>query len=364
MNIKPQKQEISYFGLKVKNPRLQKIMTGLKNLFESSESELNHSINKITDGLDSLWLVCANVLGALVLAHILILIYMHENNFYAYDFVSGAGMALELMYVQFELIGLVLAMSLIGGIPFCFYIYRRQLKLGVMCMQNNELNASPVDVPKEILFVKFLKFCSLFLLAFNILMTVKWFAGNLSSKNYESVIYTYFFAVCVGVFITTVYFIDIPRPRWQRSVIGFSMLSVMAILFPEGSASIVTIALQRARLGGGILVTLDYSESRLVSKGDLVRRINKIQKSQNQEITNPSPPTPDGLAHEGERSFECVSPAQGKLLLDSPTHLYVQVLADPCDLSDAQASMQTTPLFTQMIEKTKLRQYRIFKSAV
>lgn len=87
-----------------------------------AESNSSNNGKKSTSWLGTLALFGVNILGALVLAHLLILIYMHENNFYAYDFVLSAGMALELMYIQFELIGLALAMTFAGSIPFGLYL--------------------------------------------------------------------------------------------------------------------------------------------------------------------------------------------------------------------------------------------------
>lgn len=65
----------------------------------------------------------------------------------------------------------------------------------------------------------------------------------------------------------------------------------------------------------------------------------------------------------GRRAFECVAHAQGYLVLDAPEHLYVRVFEDHCDAADSGARNGRAPLFVQVIEKSKLRHYRLYRGA-
>lgn len=287
---------------------------------------------------------------------------MHENNFYAYDFVSSAGIALELMYIQFELIGLALAMILVGSIPFSLYVMKRYKRLATSRKLNsNELTTDSVNEGRLLLL---LVVSAVAVIISNIAIVGDFFNWRFPSESHKSILPSFLFALYISAFISVVYVLDGLGPKWKKSAVGFGLLFVLSIQFSEGSAILVTTALQRARLGGGILVTLDYSEPRLVSRGDVDEKILKIRKLRGESVPNPPAPTIESVIYSGERAFECISPAQGRLILDSPDNLYVQVFADPCDATDANSRHQPTPLFTQVIEKSKLRQYRVFRSAI
>lgn len=287
---------------------------------------------------------------------------MHENNFYAYDFVSSAGIALELMYIQFELLGLLFAMLLTGSIPFGLYALKRHRRL--VAKRTNISGESTESLIHENRWVLLLKFGAAATLILNITIVGKLFNWSFPSETDQSLLPRFLFALYVSAFVSVVYVLDGPEPKWKKSAIGFVLLFALSILFSEGSTSLVTTALQRARLGGNILVTLDYSEPRQVSKGSLDEKILKTRKLRGETVSNPPVATAESIIRSGERAFECISPAQGYLVLDSPTYLYVQVMADPCDATDARSLNRSKPLFTQVIEKSKLRQYRVYRSAI
>lgn len=312
--------------------------------------------------LDTFALLLVNIFGAIVLAHLLILIYMHENNFYAYDFVSSAGIALELMYIQFEIIGLMFAMLLTGSIPFGLYALKRHRRLAAK--RTNISSESTESLIHESRWVLLLKFGAAATLILNIAIVGKLFNWTLPSETDQSLLTCFLFALYVSAFVSVVYLLDGPEPKWKKSAMGFALLFALSIVFSERSAGLVTTALQRARLGGNILVTLDYSAPRQVSKGSLDEEILRTRKLRGETVSNPSVATAESMIRSGERAFECISPAQGYLILDSPTHLYVQVMADPCDATDARSLNRSNPLFTQVIEKSKLRQYRLYRNPI
>lgn len=293
--------------------------------------------------------VAASLFCSLLYAHLLMIVYMHENNFFSYDYLAQAGFASALMYLQFEIIALLLAIGVAGFFPFLvhtFFKWRRWKK-------DKEPSAEEWGSIR-------LRF------VFGLLMAAANLGAvglTLSKGSGSPFLYvTLGFAALVAVLITVIYCIDARIPRWIRLIGSFAFLGVATVMFPDDAANFVGQALQRAKLGGNVIVVMDYADSRGVSRQQLeAARTRFLARSGRKQ--EPKPSESDDVLFAGARAFECVAHAQGYLVLDAPEHLYVRVFEDECDAADSGARTGKSPLFVQVIEKSRLRHYRLYRAA-
>jgi len=172
--------------------------------------------------------------------------------------------------------------------------------------------------------------------------------------------WTLAFAGMVALIVTVIYCVDVPIPRWTRLIACFAALGVITVLVPEPVANLVGQALRRAKLGGNLLVTMDYAEARGVNKSELKAARTRVDAALGRKA-DPQSQDPSEVSLGGQRAFECVAPAEGYLLLDAPEHLYVRTSPDLCDAADAGGRSGKTALFVQVIDKSRLRQYRLYR---
>lgn len=282
--------------------------------------------------------------------------------FFSFDFFSSAGFALEMFYLHFEFIAISLGLLLNGCIPLGTYTFhqwkkQREEKTLSTAPPNKEGKKKSFLEPNSILIIG-----TAILFLINIILSWKWLHQKDIFDLSDFGVASYYFSLLITTFITVVYCLEFSIQKWKRVLYFFIALIGIAAILPEATTKFVSQALNHAKLGGDLLVTMDFQESREITKYQLESNIERIEGKQKSENSASIIGKSHEIARLGESAFRCSAFSQGRLVLETPNYLYVKTIADECDQSDSLSKDASRMIFIEVIDKSKLRRYRLFSN--